>query len=881
MKYLIAPLQSIHRQLILLGASFLIILMASLSWVMETNLSAQLQQVEARFVTKDMDRLTDLLSDKAQSLEQSITVWSNWDDAWAFMTTRSSPFIQSNFSPGTLTKAGMEFMTFWTPSGNLHYGAYEHHDIQMFDGHLPNWLEVELKNHFTEWAGMLKTRQHVSGLLMTQAGPMMLTIQPVVHSDGTGPIRGYLIAGSRLEPEHEIKEFSEIIHSDFELTSVSALDIKLSNPAQVFLRRVGTQMIYASQRVPDIQGHYAIQVVLKQPRTIYNEGKRNLRTMMFAMGAAILVLFTLTFGLVDILFIRRIRRLSFGVKAVTQGALPDHLPIAPGNDEIDTLTRDVKTMFYNLFDQQKELVTARLEAEGANMAKRQFLARMSHEIRTPLNGIIGTASLLETTALDVEQKEYLRMIQSSSGLLLDLVNDTLDFAKIEAGKVTLEKLPFNLEKEIQELIHVVQPRIAEKNLGFYVYLAPNVPKQLIGDPHRLRQILVNLLSNATKFTASGHIMLSVQYFNFGESGHQPFFNFVVEDTGTGIAPDRQQAVFREFEQANTTISRQYGGSGLGLAICKQLTDMMHGDIGVESQLGRGSRFWLNLPLEIEPEQPQIPSPFATGEPTMLILQPPSVAQSIFNRYAHHMGVGCVQFETVDAARAYMASAESSQRHVFICDASWLETEESEAELRVFHQTYFAQQPWVILSRTAQRHKNFVTNAYWLIRPVLPSALIRVLKDVLTSVQTVGPEFLAAEAHTGSLAAQTLVEKRILIVEDNAINQKVLERMLSKAGYQCRVAGDGRKAIDALEHESFDIVLMDCHMPVMDGFEATVKIRTSQQSWAQIPIVAVTGNAIESELEKCLACGMNDTLTKPIDKDKLFEKLNHWLTPAQD
>jgi len=883
MTYLAPLTRSLHRQLVCIALALLVFLTAILVWMMETNLSHQLETVEAQFVQKDMERLTDLLEDKAHELDNAISVWSNWDDAWQFMGNRNSGFIQSNFAPNTLLRSNMEFMTFWTPSGKLHYGFYEHLGTQT-NGQLPAWVESSLQNRWSEWYSVLQSGKRIHGLVITPSGILVLTAQPIFHSDGSGPTRRLIIAGYRMD-DHDIAEVAKIVHSQFTLSPLEKSD-PIAQTEDVVITPLSGSQVSAARHLHDIHNECTIKVTLTQARTIYTQGKRNLHAMLFMVALFAILLMLAAFGVVDLRIVRRIRALSNAVKSVAMGAPSSLLPVAKGDDEIDSLQREVKALFDNQSAQQKELLDARIQAEDTTMAKRQFLARMSHEIRTPLNGIIGTTTLLETTPMNEEQLEYLGMIQSSSNLLLELVNDTLDFSKIESGKVTLEHIPFNLEKELKQLIQVIQPRIAEKNLSFYVYVNPDTPHFVVGDPYRLRQILVNLLSNASKFTQTGHILLSVGYIHIPGTDHRPFFNFVVEDTGTGIPSESQDAIFREFEQADSTISRHYGGSGLGLAICKQLAEMMDSTMGVESQPGRGSRFWFHAHLELDPEQPTLPTLHPLPETTIVLVQPASVSQSIFCRYMTYWNLPHVALESLAELQTWIASAPTLEKTVLVCDARLLDDPDSRKTLESLYMSAFHPRPWIILSKSNHRQVDLPGTVHWLTRPVLPSVLHQVLSSIVDTVNasadipSIKPEAIITSPPEPVDSAPPVL-CHILIVEDNAINQKVLERMLIKAGYTAKVANHGGEALDLLTSEPFDLVLMDCHMPQMDGFEATVKIRASQGPYSKVPIIAVTGNAIDSELQKCLASGMNDTITKPIHKDALFAKITQWLSLQAD
>ncbi len=636
--------------------------------------------------------------------------------------------------------------------------------------------------------------------------------------------------------------------------------------------------------------------------SIYDKLWERASFVILIQGTKTLIIALFTIWLVHTLLTRHIKTIAtyarnLNLESLTKPLKLQRIKLDSASDELDNVVSAINQMRETLLEDIEQrraiemaLLTEKAEkletrrqknaAEDASRAKSQFLATMSHEIRTPMNGVIGMLEMLRDTPLDENQKHYIDVIHRSGESLLSIINDILDYSKIEAGKMQLEETQFDLDELVESCLQLFGATANKRQIELFGGLAPDAPNYVRGDPTRLRQIIINLLGNAFKFTESGFVSISVK--PAGDEQNPNLLKFVVQDSGIGIDVSKVDNLFDSFNQADASTTRKYGGTGLGLAICKSLAVLMGGSIGVESTKGEGARFWFTADLSpVASERGgQGKDAFLDGKKLLLVETSHSLAEFI-GSYCQSWGI---HLDTVPAAKAAMAQLKhglhAGEPYDFVAfDYSLPDATGIDLVQWLRESTDFADLPLFMISGGDAYHDQTVIQRL---------AIHTVLRKPI-SIKMLHKELVALLGHDMAPLAKSDQPKyqldkyahlRVLVAEDNAVNRMVIKGLLGKLGIVPRFAENGREALDLVMSESatLDLIFMDCEMPEMDGFEATRAIRQFEvtSGRAQLPIVALTAHALQEHREAVFASGMNYYLAKPVTFDgvyKAIESLN--------
>jgi signal transduction histidine kinase/CheY-like chemotaxis protein len=891
------------RVLLILGVSAALVIgtLYAASRYLTLDRFLRLESLEAKQTTVTVQAG---FRDEIEKLDRANVDLSVYDSTYDSMPKPTPQYLHSILGDGPdgwMDQQNVNFLLFVDPAGNtISANGFDPASAGTVD--VPKDLQVHVLRT-DRLLGFQGPKDRVDGIILLSSGPVLVASRPIVHTNYAGPPRGALVAARYLDSRALQKLADEngvpsvaAFRIDRQLPpDVAKARSTLSASIPVYVQPIDENFIAGYISLADIYERPALMLRVEMPRAIYHQGRIS-QVYFAAATLCIVVAGALAMGwLLEKFVVARVEELSSSVASIAASSNLLARVSFSGRDEISILAKGINRMLESLQtsqerrsraegDHRTELERAKNAAEAGSRAKTQFLDNMSHEIRTPMNGVVGMIGLALETEQVGEQRELMGTAKSSAESLLALLNDVLDFSKIEAGKLDLEVVDFSLRNNLESSMSGLGLQARMKGLKLSSYVQPEVPDNLRGDPTRLRQIVVNLIGNALKFTPQGEVDVSVRC--EVETDDTATLEFTIRDTGIGIPLAKQAEIFEAFAQADSSTTRKYGGSGLGLAICKRFVELMNGSIWLESTPGLGSTFHFRLPF---PLQKCVPSSVGAVDLATLrnvpalIVDDNSTSRQILYELLITWNLKPTQCESGRQALLELeqAHAQGKPFRLVLLTAQMREMDGFSVAERIKQQPHLAGIVIIMLIAAGLRGdgarcRELGIQAY-LSKPVRHPDLLQSIRILLGAQTSPGGDSPLLTTHA---LREHRTRLRVLLAEDNRVNQTLAVRILEKRGHTVEAVENGRQAIEALGRQPFDLILMDLQMPELGGIEATMLIREHEKSTGvHIPIIAVTANALAGDRERCLNAGMDDYVSKPIQVKELFAAIGRAHSPS--
>ncbi len=846
-------------------------------------------EFELQAVQHGMDRVQSSFDSEIDELRILNLEYSVWDKTVDYVKGENPGFEEDNLSPGYWYSIDISALIVTDTDGKPHYGwvidpeSGEQMPLeQEFAGIL--YSDLELLDHDSP-------RSSVTGLIRSRSGIMHVTSYPILATNGTGPVFGTLVLGQFLN-KTRLGEIGERSTADLSLHLLGVADL----PGHVIaaleeLGTANTDFVVATeidqslgyQILRDIHDEPVALVELRQPRTISQIGADTIRTAMLFLAAASIGFILAALLLIQQLIVSPIRLLTSKMRDIhATGNLEFEIEGAR-SDEVGMLATRFAELTKGLRGARDELEHARDEALSMSEAKSEFLARMSHEIRTPMNGVLGMTELLQNTSLNDKQQRFVRTIYGSAESLLHIIDDILDISKIEAGKLELDSAPFDMRDLVEDCLDLLADNAHRKGLELIGAIPTDAYVTVEGDGLRLRQILINLIGNAIKFTEQGEIIVRVEEQH--RDSESVRLRFEIQDTGIGIGDENLTKVFAPFTQEDGSTTRRFGGTGLGLSICKQLLDLMGGEIGVRQNADSGCTFWFTVPLSLGKQVPKALQTEVFEGQRALIVDDNATHLMVLRQQLESWGMSVESAQSGPEALGHISKLARENRvfEIVLLDKDMPDMDGVELASAIRKTPNSESVPIVVLSPESMddggARADLSTIDSWIAKPARQSVLYNAIVSQLDrngentvrnhSNRTPSPKAANDSTHR---------PLRVLLAEDNEVNQALVLGMLGEAGHEILAVSNGQDATIQFRSRAFDLVLMDCQMPVLDGFEATESIRTWEQEQGQepTPIIALTANASASDRQRCLDAGMNDHVGKPFTNASLHRVIQQYV-----